>query len=120
MVGKMAEAGKKWGDEAVRLQVDPGICGFVCDITANCENRMVHFTIQSDCRQIQKMAESLEPLGLKQFFIPLSKNPIFVAAESSKCHLACPVAWALVKAGEVSLGLALPKDAALQFMNDSA
>lgn len=103
--------------ETVNVRVDPGICGFLCDIKAEAEKRTVHFHIQSDCQQIKKMAECLGPVGLRDLFVPLSKNTIFLSAEASRCHLACPIPWALVKAAEVVLGLALPKEAALRFLN---
>ncbi len=105
------------GAEPVRIRVDPGICGFECAVEAAKEGRTVRFGIQSDCEQIKKLASLLGPVSLKDLFVPLSKNTIFLSAEASKCHLACPVPWALVKAAEVALGLALPKEATLRFLN---
>lgn len=108
---------EKGAAESVRVRVDPGICGFECTIEAGKEGRTVRLSIQSDCEQIKKLASLLGPLSLKDLFVPLSKNIIFLSAETSGCHLACPVPWALVKAAEVALGLALPKEAMLRFLN---
>ncbi len=102
--------------KAVRVTVDPGICGFNCSIHAyKGKGKTVRFEIQSDCDQIQTLATHLEEIGIKDIFVPLTRSPVFLSAEKSKCHLACPVPCSLVKAAEVVLGLALPKDARITF-----
>ncbi|MDZ7695505.1 MAG: hypothetical protein U5R49_00790 [Deltaproteobacteria bacterium] len=47
-----------------------------------------------------------------------TKNPVFLCAERARCHVACPIPVSVVKAAEVALGLALPKDATLTFEDD--
>ena len=102
--------------EAARLEVDPGVCSFTCRIRAfKDEKHTVRFEIQSDCEQIQNLAGDLGKIGMKDLFLPLSRNPIFLCAEESQCHLACPIPCALVKAAEVALGLALPKKVTITF-----
>ena len=103
-------------EEAVRLEVDPGICAFTCLIYAfKDEKYTVRFEIQSDCDQIQNLAKDLGKVGMKDLFLPMSRNPIFKSAEKSQCHLACPIPCSLVKAAEVALGLALPKKVMITF-----
>lgn len=102
--------------ESVRVMVDPGICGFVCSIKGWKEGKAVRFEIQSECGQIKKLAEALGPLTLKDLFVPLTRCPVFRCAEGSKCHLACPVPSSLIKAAEVVLGLALPKEVSIRFL----
>jgi len=103
-------------EEAVRLEVDPGICAFTCLIYAfKDEKYTVRFEIQSDCDQIQNLAKDLGKVGMKDLFLPMSRNPIFKSAEKSQCHLACPIPCSLVKAAEVALGLALPKKVRITF-----
>lgn len=46
--------------------------------------------------------------------IRFTKKFIFLAAQKAGCHLSRPVPVAIVKASEVVLGLALPKDVSLQ------
>ncbi len=116
MAEKKADKENKGGTEPVRVEVDPGICGFQCGIEAFGDGSNVKLVIQSDCEQIKKLGTLLESISLKDLFVPLSKSPIFISAETSRCHLACPVPWAVVKAAEVALGLALPKEAALRFL----
>jgi len=101
--------------DPVRIMVDPGICGFECRVEATKEGRSVVFGIQSGCEQIKKLASLLEPVSMKDLFVPLSKNSIFLSAEASRCHLACPIPCALVKAAEAVLGLALPKAVTFRF-----
>jgi Family of unknown function (DUF6951) len=110
------KGGKK--EDAVRLEVDPGICAFTCLIYAfKDEKYTVRFGIQSDCDQIQNLARNLGKISMKDLFLPLSRNPIFLSAEKSKCHLACPIPCSIVKAAEVAMGLALPKRVTITFEN---
>ncbi len=98
------------------MQVDPGICGFTCSINAFKDGKhSVKFEIQSDCDQIQNLAGDLGKISMKDLFLPMSRNPIFLSAEKSQCHLACPIPCSLVKAAEVALGLALPKRVMITF-----
>ena len=100
----------------VHVTVDPGICGFICDIRGWKEDGQVRFNIESECKQIQKLAMVLHPLEIKDLFVPLTKSPIFLCAEKSKCHLACPIPLSLVKTAEVVLGLALPREVMIRFL----
>ena len=110
----VSDTGKKAA--SVRVQVDPGICGFNCSIHAyKGEGKTVSFEIRSDCDQIQALAAHLGEIGIKDIFVPLTRSPLFLSAEKSKCHLSCPVPSSLVKAAEVALGLALPKNAIITF-----
>ena len=101
--------------DAVRVKVDPGICGFKCVISATKQKRAVSFEIHSGCEQIKSLAANLGEIKMQDLFLPATKSPVFKGAEKAKCHLACPIPWALVKAAEVALGLALPRDAGLVF-----
>jgi Family of unknown function (DUF6951) len=93
------------------VDVDPGICGFCCQIQATSpKKRVVRLTIVgSDCEHIKQLNTEIGEMGLKDLFIPLCRNPVMVAAERAGCHPACPVPTALIKAAEVAMGLALPK-----------
>jgi hypothetical protein len=104
------------GSEVVRVTADPGICGFVCSISAWKDGGEVKFNIQSDCDQIRKLAVNLGPIRMKDLFVPLTKSPVFLSAEKSKCHLACPIPSSLIKTAEVVLGLALPKEVTVRFL----
>lgn len=99
------------------MTVDPGICGFPCVIKARKTGaRKVLLEISgSDCEQIQRLAERLATLSLKEIFAPLSRNPVYIAAEKSGCHLSCAIPVAVIKAAEVALELALPQEVHIKF-----
>ena len=61
------------------------------------------------------MAERLQTLSIKELFIPLSRNPVYAAAEKSGCHLPCAIPVAVIKAAEVALELALPQNVHIKF-----
>lgn len=99
------------------MTVDPGICGFPCVIKARKTGaREVSLEISgSDCEQIKRMAERLTTLSIKELFTPLRRNPVYVSAEKSGCHLPCTIPVAVIKAAEVALELALPQDVHIKF-----
>jgi hypothetical protein len=101
----------------VCVRVDPGICGFPCVIKAGkMDARTVALEISgSDCRQIKKLSERLARISLKDLFTPISRNPVYTVTEKSGCHLSCPVPVAVIKAAEVALGMALPKEVHIRF-----
>jgi hypothetical protein len=101
----------------VVLHVDPGICGFSCTIRAERKKRRsVQLEIVgSECAQIRALAKNLPEMSMTELFIPLTANPVFIAAEEAGCHLSCPVPTALIKAAEAAIELALPKEVVMRF-----
>ncbi len=99
------------------LEVDPGICGFACTVRSTSENKKTaQIKISgSGCTMIQELAGTVKEVSMQDIFVPLTKNLIFINAEKAKCHLACPVPVAVVKAAEAALVLALPKDVTMKF-----
>lgn len=99
------------------MTVEPGICGFACVIKARKTGaRQVSLEIaDSHCEQIQRLAERLTTLSIKELFTPLSRNPVYVATEKSGCHLSCAIPVAIIKAAEVALELALPQEVHIKF-----
>jgi len=99
------------------VTVDPGICGLPCVIKARKAGaREVSLEISgSDCEQIKRLAERLATLSIKELFSPLGRNPVYVAAEKAGCHLSCAIPVAIIKAAEVAMELALPKEVHIKF-----
>ena len=97
--------------------VDAGICGFVCRIKARkIDKRTVGLEIsESECQQIQDYSELIRQLTLNEVFVPATRNPVYLAAEQSGCHASCPVPVAVLKAAEVAMEMALPRDASIRF-----
>jgi len=104
--------------KTIRIIVDPGICGFSCQVEARRQDKQ-HAAIEitgSQCELIQKLAENLKEISVEDIFTPHTRNPVFKAAELAGCHLTCPVPVAVLKAAEVALELALPKEARINFV----
>jgi hypothetical protein len=99
------------------VAVTPGICGFTCRVEARMrEGKSVSILItQSECKQIQRLANSLTEMGLRELFTPITRNPVFVLAQQSGCHASCPVPVAILKAVEVAMEMALPRDVEIKF-----
>ena len=97
---------------SVKVEVDPGVCGFRCHITAvKEESRKVAVTIYgSECRQIQRLPAHLTHMTLSELFLPISRNPVYLAAEKSGCHASCVIPAAVLKAVEVAMEMAVARD----------
>ena len=103
------------------VTAEPGICGFPCTIKAQKSgNRTVTVEINgSECRQIQRLSTCLTEMSLKELFMPLTRNPVYIAAEKSGCHPSCAIPAAVIKAVEVALGMALPREVRIKFTNET-
>lgn len=104
------------------VQVDPGICGFACTVCARkLEARTVKIDIEgSECKQIQRLSELITEMGLRDIFLPFTRNPVFVSAEKAGCHPSCVIPTAVIKAAEVALGLALKRDVVIHYHEKKA
>jgi UDP-glucose 6-dehydrogenase len=104
--------------EKVTVSVTPGICGFVCRVTATRKSKRVASieVIASECKMINELAAGLLEVSLDDLFKPHTRNLIFKCTEQAHCHLCCPVPIAIIKASEVALELALPQDVLLHFV----
>ena len=100
----------------VVVKVDPGVCGFPCTVVARPSGKKSTAIeiLECGCTMVQKMSETLSEIRLNDLFIPITRHPVMAAAETARCHLACPVSVAVFKAAEVALGMAVPKDVVLK------
>ncbi len=101
----------------VRVTAEPGICGFPCVIEAR---RTGRYTVSvkikdSECKHGKRLSGLVEKMTLRELFAPVSKNPVFVSAQRAGCHPSCPVPVAILKAVEVAMEMALPKDVMIKF-----
>lgn len=101
----------------VCVNVDPGICGFSCLIRArlNGKNKVMLEISESDCEQVQRLSDILREITLQELFSPLVSNRVFISAGQAGCHTACPVPVAVVKASEVAMGMAVPREVRISF-----
>jgi len=101
----------------IRVEADPGICGFPCVIEARKkEPRVVSLKItESECEHIKRLSEDVVEMGLRDLFKPITKNPVYVSAQQAGCHASCPVPVAVLKAVEVAMAMALPRNVRIKF-----
>jgi hypothetical protein len=103
-------------DEAC-MTVAPGVCGFTCLIRGKkIGKRRVAIRIEnSECGQIKHLSGQLDALTLKELFMPLTRNPVYTAAEKSGCHASCAIPSAVLKTVEVAMGMAVAKEVIFRF-----
>jgi hypothetical protein len=102
----------------VRVIVDPGNCGFQCSIMAIRQaEKNVRISMQSECPQVQRLADLVGAVDLNVLFLPVVRNHVFNSAAIAACHTSCLVPLGLIKAAEVSLGLALSQGATIRFVS---
>lgn len=99
------------------MAVEPGICGFSCVVKARKQNKkLVTLKIGgSECKQIQRISKSLKEITLSELFVPVGRNPVFLSAERAGCHPSCPIPVAVLKAAEVAMEMALPREVRIKF-----
>ncbi|MGD9209486.1 MAG: hypothetical protein PVI90_01860 [Desulfobacteraceae bacterium] len=99
--------------------VEPGACGFHATIKARkSDGKNVTIEIlESKCKQIQKLSQNIEKISLKDLFMPITSNPVYVACKQAGCHASCVIPVAVIKAAEAALGLALSKDISIKFQS---
>ena len=105
------------------VEIKSGICGFTTVVRAEDkgEYRAV-FRLESECPNWEKVNEILGGKAL-DVMGELFKNKatgnldsqVLGVSLKSIPHVSCPVISGLLKALEVSVGLALPRDATIQF-----
>ena len=97
--------------------VNAGICGFACRIQVRkLDKRAVGLQIsESECQQIQQFSDLVGKLTLREIFTPVTRNPVYLAAQQSGCHASCPIPAAVLKAAEVAMEMALPRDVSIRF-----
>ena len=99
-----------------KLVVDPGICGFQCEVEVKKkERRKVDVSIYSECPQLLKLHGILGSLDFRDIFMSPKRNIVFTLSAKAGCHASCPVPLAVLKCAEVEMGLALPRDVIMNF-----
>ena len=97
--------------------VNAGICGFTCHIEAwKIDKSAVGLKIsESECQQIQRFSDLVSKLTLREIFMPVTRNPVYLAAQQSGCHASCPIPMAVLKTAEVAMEMALPREVSMRF-----
>ncbi len=104
----------------VQVEVQAGICGHSALITViRLDSDHVQVVIESACEQITAMNPDLARLQWKgkghQVFKRMNESAIYQSAARHIRHTACAIPSAILKAIEVEVGVALPKDVTVTF-----
>ncbi len=103
-----------------KVTVNSGVCGFSVIVSAEkTAEKTVRVSLETECEMVRSMAVDIQPMDLRSFFTNHLQNTVYRAAAAHIRHIACPVPAAVLKAIEVELGLALPRDATITFHRDS-
>lgn len=110
------------------MRIDAGICGFSSQLTFEDKGGYkASFTIHTPCpnwQQLNELFQEKEFNVMKELFknreTGLVESEILDTALKSIPHVSCPVISGILKGLEVCTGLALPKDASIVFVDESA
>ncbi|MCG2774313.1 MAG: hypothetical protein L6406_01425 [Desulfobacterales bacterium] len=107
--------------EIIRVTAEPGVCGFSCIIEAQKKaSDLVSIKITgSECKQIQRLSRNIREMNLRELFTPLTQNPVYTFAKKAGCHASCPIPMAILKAVEVAMDMAIPRDVLIRFESSS-
>jgi len=79
------------------------------------EGAQCRLSIQSECKAIQRLAETLTEVDPLQEFTFRGEGPETLKQAAEYCsHAACPVPTGIIKAIEIEAGLALPADVTIK------
>jgi hypothetical protein len=99
-----------------RVTVDPGICGFPTTIeVTKLSPKKVKVDISSDCEMVASLGSQLSELDSRDALRSHGRSAVYECAFRQLKHVACPVPAAILKAIEVELGAALPRDVSIRF-----
>jgi len=107
----------------VNVEITGGICGFVTMVHAEDKGGYTaSFRLESDCPNWKKVDEILggETLNImtelfKDKETRTLNSKVLEVSLNTIPHVSCPVLSGILKALEVSVSLALPKDATIMF-----
>jgi hypothetical protein len=99
-----------------RVVVEAGICGFTTTIVAaKTGRRRVSVEVESDCEAVAEMNGELQDLGWMEALGQPGKSAVWECVCTHIKHPSCPVPMGILKAIEVELDLALPRDVMIHF-----
>lgn len=99
-----------------RVVVNAGICGFSTTVEATkTGRRRVSVVVESDCEAVAEMNGELQDMGWMEALGPPTNSAVWDCACQHLKHPCCPVPIGILKAIEVELDLALPRDVVIHF-----
>lgn len=108
-----------------KAEVDAGVCGEYVEIEVYQTSRdTVGVRINSDCEMLASMNEELAEVKWRgkdhEVFRPIPESAVYQAAGCHLRHTGCPIPAAIVKAIEVEVGIAVPRDVTIRIHDDAS
>ena len=106
-------------------EVYAGICGCSARIDVKqLDNNHIQVLVRSECEQITAMNTDLARIQWKgrghQVFTRMTDSVVYQSAGKHIRHTGCPVPAAILKTIEVEVGIALPEDVTIRFVNSDS
>ncbi|MCL5950347.1 MAG: hypothetical protein M1132_01260 [Chloroflexi bacterium] len=100
-----------------QLVVRAGACGYDVRVAVEkLDRHTVRVALASECEQIAALQSDIAELNWRKgVFCHIAESRIYQAASLHLNHAACPVPSAILKAIEVEVGIALPRDIVFHF-----
>ena len=96
--------------------VEAGICGFTATVkVTKLSNRKLGVVIASDCEILGELGNELQELDWPDALRSPGNTIVYESAFRHIKHTACTIPVAILKAIEVEVGAALPKDVSIRF-----
>lgn len=103
-----------------QVRIEAGICGLVTIVSASKEGLdSVNINLESDCPKVIRFYQDITSIDMMGILSTGQDNPVLNTAVKYKLHPSCPVPVGVLKAAEVAIGIALPKDAVIKFTRSS-
>jgi hypothetical protein len=96
-------------------RVNAGICGYTADIRVKKRSKRIEVKIKSECEMVAGMAGELRELDWSKGVLEtIATSEVYKAASRHLKHVGCPVPCAVLKAIEVEVGIAIPKNVRIE------
>lgn len=100
----------------VKVNIESGVCGFHTSVQAEPTAKYAaKLIVDSNCPHVGKIADKFGEFNAMNELFKKGQSEILKLCQENLPHITCPVPAGLLKALEVSTGLALPKDAKITF-----
>jgi hypothetical protein len=99
-----------------KATVDAGICGFTALIeVSRLSSQTLRVVVTSDWEMVSKMGEELTDIDWRDALNQREDCLLYKSLQQHIKHVACPIPIAILKAIEVEVGAALPRDVVIRF-----
>ncbi len=99
-----------------KAYLNAGSCGYTVGITVErLDKTKLNIMLDTDCEMVKLMEDDIKGSNWKKLLKKISDSTVYISASKRVKHTGCPVPMAIIKAIEVELGIAVPKEVKLNF-----